>query len=103
MTPRRRSPRPMADLVRQAVGRAEPATLLAMVQTAWAPAVGEKIAKEATPVAEREGVVTVACRSATWANELELMGPEIAQKLRAELPSSADLRGFRFSAARDPG
>ena len=102
MTLRRRTPRPVADAVREAVRRVEPATLLAMVQSAWEPVVGGRIADEATPVGEREGVVTVACRSATWANELELLSPELVQKLRAELPENADLEGLRFNAARDP-
>ena len=101
MALRRRTPRPVADAVREAVHQVEPATLLAMVQTAWEPAVGGRIAAEATPVGERNGVVTVACRAATWANELEMLGPELLQKLRAELPENADLEGLRFNAARD--
>ena len=53
-------------------------------------------------MAERDGVVTVACRSAAWAQELDLLGGEVASKLRAELPDGADLRGLRFSASENP-
>ena len=60
---RRRAPRPLATAIGEALERAEPATLLAAVQSAWPAAVGEAIAREATPVTERSGVVTVACSS----------------------------------------
>jgi predicted nucleic acid-binding Zn ribbon protein len=98
---RRRAPRPVAAPVSAALQRAEPATLLAAVQSAWAGAVGEAIAREATPVAERDGVVTVACRSATWAHELDLLGARILAETRANLPDGGALRGFRFTAAAD--
>ncbi|MGH2956659.1 MAG: DciA family protein, partial [Solirubrobacterales bacterium] len=59
-------------------------------------------AAEAAPVAERDGVVTVACSSATWANELDLLSDQILARLRAELPSGAALEGLRFTLRRDP-
>ena len=37
------------------------------------------------PVSEREGVVTIACRSATWAQELDLMQNELLESLLREL------------------
>jgi predicted nucleic acid-binding Zn ribbon protein len=80
---------------------AAPRTLLAAVQGAWAPAAGEAIAAEAEPVAERDGIVTVACRSATWAQELDLMAPELLQRLRESDPVSGaegELEGLRFTA-----
>jgi predicted nucleic acid-binding Zn ribbon protein len=100
---RRRTPRPLATAIGEALERAEPATLLAAVQSAWPAAVGEKVAREATPVAERSGVVTVACRSATWAQELDLLGGRILAKLRGDLPSDRVLEGLRFTASGDPG
>jgi predicted nucleic acid-binding Zn ribbon protein len=92
----RRSPRPLAAAIGEALERAEPATLLAAVQSAWADAVGEAIAREATPVSERSGVVTVACSSSAWAQELDLLGARILEKIRPELPSEAPLEGLRF-------
>jgi len=100
--PSRRAPRPLAEAIEAAVGEVEPGTLLASVQTVWAGAVGEAIAAEATPVAERDGVVTVGCRSATWAQELDLLSDQILAQLRAELPSGASLGALRFNAAQDP-
>ena len=88
--------------MKAALGETQPATLLANVQTAWGEVVGDAIAAEATPVAERDGVVTVACDSATWAQELDLLSDQILAQLTAELPSDAGLRALRFNAARDP-
>jgi predicted nucleic acid-binding Zn ribbon protein len=99
---RRRAPRPIAAAVEAALERAEPATLLAAVQSAWPDAVGETIAREATPVSERDGVVTVACRSATWAQELDLLSGEIIGQIRQNLPAGGALGGLRFVASGDP-
>jgi predicted nucleic acid-binding Zn ribbon protein len=99
---RRRAPRLVGAAVSAALEGAEPATLLAAVQSAWAGAVGEAIAREATPVSERAGVVTVACRSATWAQELDLLGGRILEQVRDQLPSGAPLRGLRFTASGNP-
>jgi predicted nucleic acid-binding Zn ribbon protein len=75
----------------------EPATTLARVQGCWADAVGEVVSSEARPVSEREGVVSVACRSSVWAQELELLGPELLEKLNAALGEPA-VAGLRFKA-----
>ena len=99
---RRRAPRPIAVAVEAALERVEPATLLAGVQSAWPGAVGEAIAREATPVSEREGVVTVACRSATWAQELDLLSGEIIDQIRQKLPAGSALESLRFVASQDP-
>jgi predicted nucleic acid-binding Zn ribbon protein len=99
---RRRAPRPLATAIGEALGRAEPATLLAAVQSGWADAVGEAIAREATPTAERSGVVTVVCSSSAWAQELDLLGPQITEKIRAKLPSGTGLEGLRFITSADP-
>jgi predicted nucleic acid-binding Zn ribbon protein len=67
-----------------------PATTLARVQGCWAHAVGEAISGEARPVAERDGTVTVACSSSVWAQELELLGPELVDRLNEALGTHAD-------------
>jgi predicted nucleic acid-binding Zn ribbon protein len=63
------------------LGRLEPATPLAAVQRAWPGAVGETISAQATPTAVRGGVLSVTCRSSVWAQELEMMGPELIERL----------------------
>ena len=79
-----------------------PLTLLASVQEAWPEVAGATVSSQAEPVAEREGVVTVACRSATWAQELDLMQVELLDRLRDRLqgtPFAEGLKGLRFDAA----
>jgi predicted nucleic acid-binding Zn ribbon protein len=64
-----------------------PETLLADVQRVWRNAVGPTIAQEAQPTAERGGVVTVSCSASVWAQELDLMGPAILERLNRLLGS----------------
>jgi predicted nucleic acid-binding Zn ribbon protein len=64
---------------------AEPATLLARAQAAWAEVAGAGLAASTEPVAERDGVLTVACESAIWAQELELLGPDLLARLNTRL------------------
>ena len=94
---RRRAPRRAGAALRGALAGASPRTLLAEVQTVWADACGEAVAAEARPVAERDGVVTVACRSATWASELDLMQTELLERLNETL-ADAFVEGLRFTA-----
>jgi predicted nucleic acid-binding Zn ribbon protein len=63
----------------------EPQSLLAEVQRAWRQAVGPAIAEEAQPTAERGGVVTISCSASVWAQELDLMGPAILERLNERL------------------
>jgi predicted nucleic acid-binding Zn ribbon protein len=102
MVRRRRTPRPLAEALRTAVDSVEPATPLAAVQSAWAEAVGERIAAAASPVSERDGTVTVACESATWAQELDLLEGQIATKLRSKLPSEIAFERLRFQVGEIP-
>jgi predicted nucleic acid-binding Zn ribbon protein len=94
---RRRGPRPLSDALAALGHEATPQTLLARVQAAWPGAVGAAIAAEAQPVAERAGTVTVTCRSAAWASELELLAPELLERLNGALGDAADgpLKGLR--------
>ena len=98
----RRAPRPIGAALETVLQGAEPATLLAAVQSAWPGAVGEAVAREASPVSERGGVITVACQSATWAQELDLLGGQILDQVRRNLPEWAALEAFRFTASGDP-
>lgn len=85
----RSAPRPASIAVREALQHSAPQTGLAIVQTVWSEAVGATIAAEADPVAEREGVLTVRCASATWAQELSLMEGELLGRLRELLGDDA--------------
>jgi predicted nucleic acid-binding Zn ribbon protein len=82
---RRRSPQPLGASVRALRAEVAPATLLAAVQGCWEEALGERIAAEARPVRERDGTVTVECRAATWAQELDLLQTELLERLNTAL------------------
>lgn len=82
---RRPGPRPLSIALEQAARAAAPATLLARVQAAWPEVAGRTVAAAAAPVAEREGVVTVACESAVWAGELELLAPDLLGRLNGSI------------------
>jgi predicted nucleic acid-binding Zn ribbon protein len=81
----RRSPRPLAAAFAALTDELAPQTLLADVQREWATTVGDTIAQSASPTAERGGVVTVSCAASVWAQELDLMAPQIIAKLNARL------------------
>lgn len=80
-----RGPRRFGEALRAARAEVAPLTLLAAVQGVWAEVAGSAVAAEGEPVAERDGVVTVACRSATWAHELDLLQEELLARLNAAL------------------
>jgi predicted nucleic acid-binding Zn ribbon protein len=95
---RRRAPRPLSLALDRAVRGAQPKTLLACVQVAWPEIAGPVMAAETTPVSEREGVVTVACSGAVWAQELDLLGADLLARLAAHqaLSGAARLDRLRF-------
>lgn len=78
---RRLAPRGMAEAVGSVVDTVRPATGLAVVQAAWPAAVGPVVAAHAQPVALRDGVLDVACDSAVWAQEVELLQAELIARL----------------------
>lgn len=82
---RRPAPRPVTDAVGALLARVQPQGTLGEVQRVWEQAVGPVIAAEATPTAEAGGVLTVSCRSSTWASDLDLLAPELLARLEAVL------------------
>jgi len=74
---RRRGPRPVGIALEGLTDAIAPATLLAEVQRVWPRVAGERFARAAEPVAERDGVITVACESAVWAQELDLLSERV--------------------------
>jgi len=94
---RRAAPRPVG-LALDGVTRAlAPRTLLGEVQRAWPAAVGDAFAGAAAPVAERDGVLTVACSAAVWAQELDLMSERVVAALNEALGRPA-VRRLRVQA-----
>ena len=81
----RRSPRSLAPAMQALADDLAPRTLLADVQRIWPAAVGAELARQSTPTAERGGSLTVACADAMWAQELDLMSPQILAQLNQRL------------------
>jgi predicted nucleic acid-binding Zn ribbon protein len=81
----RLAPRRLALPIEAFTAELAPATTLARVQEMWERALGSAIAGSARPTAVRDGVLTVICESAVWAQELDLMGSELVGRLNAEL------------------
>ena len=95
---RRAAPRPLAAVLGDYAREAAPATLLAAVQAQWAEVAGAVVAEEARPVSERSGTVTFSCSSGAWANELELLAPDLLERLNAAMEGApgTPVRGLRF-------
>jgi predicted nucleic acid-binding Zn ribbon protein len=95
---RRDGPRPVSFALDTLADQLEPPTTLAALQRVWPAAVGS-FAHTAEPVAERDGVLTVACDSAVLASELDLMSELVVERLNAALGRPA-VRRLRTRATR---
>jgi predicted nucleic acid-binding Zn ribbon protein len=83
------APRPLSSALEALTATIAPATTLARVQAVWESAVGPSIAAEARPTAERNGILTITCGAAVWAQELDLLASELVPKLNDALPENA--------------
>ena len=92
---RRLAPRALSTALENVARDVAPDTLLARVQAAWSGLVGPGLVNVAAPVSERDGTVTVACESAVWAQELELLAPDLLARLEAVL-GGRSVTKFRF-------
>jgi predicted nucleic acid-binding Zn ribbon protein len=95
---RERGVRPAGDAVAALAEALQPRTALAEVQRAWPHAVGEAVAAQAVPTAERGGVLTVSCSSAVWAQELDLMAVDVLAQLNGALAAAGS--AVRVTALR---
>jgi predicted nucleic acid-binding Zn ribbon protein len=90
----RRAPRPISSALERLSVSLAPASTLGSVQEVWEQAVGATIAAAAQPVAERDGVLTIQCEAAVWAQELDLMAGELLAGLNTHL-DGAQIRELR--------
>jgi predicted nucleic acid-binding Zn ribbon protein len=95
---RRPTPRPISQALEGFTAALAPASTLARVQACWEATVGDAIAACARPVAERSGVLSVQCEASVWAQELDLMAPELLLRLNAALGEDL-LLGLRCRAS----
>ena len=98
---RRLAPRALATALEGVVGDIAPATLLARVQAVWGEVAGPRLAEAASPVAERDGVLTIACESGVWAQELDLLGPDLLIGLERAL-GGRSVTKLRFVVGSGP-
>ena len=98
---RRLAPRALSNALEGVVRDVAPATLLARVQGVWSEVAGPRLAAAAAPVSERDGVVTVACESGVWAQELDLLAPDLLTGLEAALGDRLATK-LRFVVRSDP-
>jgi predicted nucleic acid-binding Zn ribbon protein len=82
---RKHAPRSLSVALERLASSLEPATPLARVQKIWEAAVGPAIAAAARPSAEHDGVLTVTCSAAVWAQELDLMSGDLVSRLNTAL------------------
>jgi predicted nucleic acid-binding Zn ribbon protein len=94
----RAAPRTIASALGELTSALAPATTLARVQAVWERAAGHVIAAAARPSAERDGVLSVTCEAAVWAQELDLMADELLARLNDALGEPA-LRELRCRVA----
>ena len=85
----RTAPRSLSAALQGLTRELAPATTLARVQQIWESTAGQAIAQAARPTSERDGVLTVTCEAAVWAQELDLMAEQLTASLNAALGSEA--------------
>jgi predicted nucleic acid-binding Zn ribbon protein len=96
---KRLAPRPLRDALEAVTAGAAPAGILARAQQLWPEVAGAVVAAESEPVSERGGILSVRCTSAVWAQELELLGPDIRARLNSALASEGTVSELRFTVA----
>ena len=95
---RRPAPRTLSHALHGLTSVLAPATTLARVQELWEPVAGAAVAGAAQPTAEHDGVLVITCEAAVWAQELELMAPELIDRLNDALGGEA-IRRLRCRTA----
>jgi predicted nucleic acid-binding Zn ribbon protein len=94
----------IGDEIAKELGRSgsRDAVPLGAVTAAWPEVVGDTVARRAWPLRiARDGTLHVATASSTWAHELDLLGPEILERLAARVGNDAP-RKLRFAVGPIP-
>jgi predicted nucleic acid-binding Zn ribbon protein len=94
---RKLAPRSLSVALDTLTATLAPATTLARVQEVWELATGPAIAAASRPTAERDGVLTVTCDAAVWAQELHMLAGDLVPALNAALGAGA-IRELRCRA-----
>jgi predicted nucleic acid-binding Zn ribbon protein len=100
---RRLALRPLRSAIEAVTRESAPAGTLPRVQACWDEVAGRRVAAEAQPVSEREGILTVRCSSAVWAQELELLSADLLERLREALGDPEGPRSLRLVVGSGEG
>jgi predicted nucleic acid-binding Zn ribbon protein len=90
----RHAPRTLANALGELTAGLAPVTRLAHVQEVWEDVTGSVIAAAARPTAEHDGLLTITCEAAVWAQELDLMAGDLIPRLNVAL-GGEEIRGLR--------
>jgi predicted nucleic acid-binding Zn ribbon protein len=82
---RRAAPRPLSSALCELTSALAPASTLARAQQVWELAVGPAVAAAAVPTAEHDGVLTITCAAAVWAQEIDLLEGQLVPALNAAM------------------
>lgn len=94
----RAGPRDLRTALDRIVARTEPQTPLARLQRVWPQVVGEHVAAHAVPTAvSADGVATVTCDTAVWAQEVDLLAADLLAGVEAVL-GAGTVRRLRCQA-----
>jgi len=92
----RRRPTRVGEILGQLLPTAAPTVRVLDLGRIWPLAVGDAIARETWPARlGADGVLVVHCSSAVWAAELELLAPQLQERLAAAAAELAPA-GLRF-------
>jgi predicted nucleic acid-binding Zn ribbon protein len=94
----RAAPRPISSALEGLTATLAPATTLARVQGIWEQVAGSAVAQAARPSGAHDGVLTVTCNAAVWAQELDLMASVLVPRLNEALGETA-IRALRCRTA----
>jgi predicted nucleic acid-binding Zn ribbon protein len=95
----RRRPQELRTILDRVQEQIAPTDLLSAAQRRWREVVGDQVAEESWPDRERDGLLTVRCRSAVWAAELTMLEETLLQQLNDRLPGGRQVRALKFTAA----
>jgi predicted nucleic acid-binding Zn ribbon protein len=99
----RRPPQELGSVLARVQTQLAPPDLLAAVQRHWREVVGDQVAEESWPETERDGRVTIRCRSAVWAAELTMLEQTFLRELNERLPGERKAGALKFTAAPSRG
>lgn len=70
-------------------------TLLWALRENWPALLGPSLSRQTIPLALQSGTLRIGVKNSVWANELQMMQPEILAKIKKEFPA-AEVRELRF-------